>query len=571
MCGFLVFISGLKDAVQRAATAGEAIKHRGPDSTHILTVPYVVGAEGAEGAEGETITFVFHRLAINGLDSGSDQPFRFMTAEGQEIILVCNGEIYNYRELAQKHGLVYKTHSDCEVIAHLYMKYGIDMCCKLLDGEFAFVLYHPGVGLFAARDHLGVRPLYTCFWYDLDNKAHIAYASEAKGIVGLKLGRGSGEQIMQFEPRRWSKLTHDTIGYKTYYDLIYTPLDLGQETEQEICTEIRIRLTEAVRKRFIMADVEVGCLLSGGLDSSLVTALCVQFLKESGKSPSVLQTFSIGMPGSPDLAAARLVADHLGTTHHHVELTEREFLAGLVETVRVLGTYDVTTIRASVGHRLVSQWVRDHTNVKVLLSGEVSDEASGSYLYFCNAPGPQEFQDESIRLLRDIHFFDNLRSDRSIASAGLEARVPFSDKAFLDYYMRIPAELKMFGRETKMEKYLLRKAFSDLGEPLLPDEVLWRRKNGFSDAVSSKTRSWSVVIREMVDKVISDQEFAEYSATIVPGDARSKLKEGMYYKRLFDQFYPGCSQLTPYQWLPKWSGDTADPSARTLTAVYEAD
>jgi len=539
MCGIFAFL-GKGVSKETLKEHCDKIQHRGPDITQYKDVT-------------DEVFFGFHRLAINGLDHGSDQPFEI---DGK--VLICNGEIYNFKELGEQFGFEYQTHSDCEVIIHLYKHFNGDMTqvCQHLDGVFAFGLYDSEKDtVFVARDHLGIRPLYI----GRTDDGEIALASEAKSLTFCS-------QYSQFPPRCWWCLTDPDL-YNSYYRFEFDQLPAEECEEGMICNSIRELFTEAVRKRFIMADVEVGCLLSGGLDSSLVTAICAGLTED----PSTLKTFSIGMSGSPDLEAAQKVADFLGTDHYSVELSEQEFLDAIENTVYALGSFDITTIRASVGHKLVSQWVRDHTNVKVLFSGEVADECSGSYAYFCNAPSPEEFQKESIWLMREIHLYDGLRSDRSISSAGLESRVPFSDKDFLAYYMRIPPEMKMFDTQ-KIEKYLLRKAF----DGILPDSVLWRKKNGFSDGCSNVSRSWSVIVQEMVDQAVSDEEY-ESERLRYTEKIRPNLKEGYYYMKLFEQWYGPYDEyagtwesLTPYQWLPKWCGDVVDPSARVLSC-YAAD
>jgi asparagine synthase (glutamine-hydrolysing) len=244
---------------------------------------------------------------------------------------------------------------------------------------------------------------------------------------------------------------------------------------------------------------------------------------------------------------------------------EDVFIKALKDTVYKCGSYDVTTIRASVGHQLISNWIKDNSDVKVLFTGETADEF-GSYLYFQNAPSPAAFQSESIRLLEDIHYFDMLRGDRSVSSAGLEARVPFADKKFMEYYMGIAPEQRMFN-DTRIEKYLIRKAFEK--DNLLPSSVLWRRKNGFSDSVSKKDKSWSSVIREHVDTLVSDREYSSNKNKYLHDKPLSK--EGYYYRKVFSEYYGlACDHLTPYQWLPKWCGEVIDPSARVLE-IYQAD
>ncbi len=506
------------------------LKHRGPDSTQIVNLT-------------PEILMGHHRLMINGLNEKSGQPM----SNGRSW-LVCNGEIYNYRELGQQYGFNYETDSDCEVILHLYHKLGMDATVRVLDGVFAFALYDvEKKELYVARDYLGIRPLYIG-----NNSGDYGFASEAKGLTFMK-------SVKHFPPRIW--LNVQAGEFHCYYEFVYPLMPFSAERSiSSITDNIRKLLIEAVYKRLVTSDVEVGCLLSGGLDSSLITAISTQLLEDGHK----LKTFAIGLEGSPDLKCARKVAKWLGTDHHEVICTEQEFLETIDATIYTLGTYDVTTVRASVGNRLIAKYVRKNTDVKVLFTGEIADESSGSYLYFANAPSPTAFQEECIRLLKDVHYFDNLRSDRSISGAGLEARLPFSDRAFLAYYMSIPPELKMFGGNGKIEKYLLRKAF----EGYLPEDILWRRKNGFSDSVSNSSRSWVTIITEMVDRHVSDDEFSKAKSKY-KYDA-PKLKEGYYYRMIFDRFYKGHEKIVPYQWLPKWCGDQIDPSGRQLS-LYDGD
>ncbi len=525
MCGLFGYIGTEKDG-DFLQPFFDRISHRGPDYSELRAV-------------GKDIVFGFHRLAINGLNTISNQPM-----ERHGIYLVANAEVYNYHELASEYDCDLETDSDCEIILHLYEKLGIEKTVRLLDAEYAFILHDSHKEItYASRDHLGVRGMYIGRSEDGD----IGFASEAKSLVFM-------DELEQFPPGHyWS--SEDPQSFTRWYEHDY-PLHTDQ-SEKEILDGIRHYLTEAVKKR-LMSDRKVGCLLSGGLDSSLISALVAQHYRGE------LETFSIGLEGSPDLAAAQKVADHIGSKHHSVQLTEEEFLAAIEETVYQLGSFDVTTIRASVGHMLISKYVRDHSDVKVLFTGETADEM-GSYLYFQNAPHASAFQEEAIRLLEDIHYFDMLRGDRSISSAGLEGRVPFSDKAFVDFYMRVEPSLRMFS-DHRIEKYLIRKAFADMD--LLPEEVLWRRKNGFSDSVSSKTRSWSMIIQEFVDMIVSDEEFEQEAPKFVHDTP--KLKEGYFYRKLFTKYYGPHQNLTPYQWLPRWCGEVADPSARVLK-IYQAD
>ncbi len=528
MCGIFGYI-GKNKTMPELAPFFEKIQHRGPDYSEIREV-------------GNGVTFGFHRLAINGLNSASNQPMHF-----QDCWLIANAEIYNCNDLAKKYGFQYETESDCESIIHMYRKFGIERTVKELDAEFAFVLFDELSGeIYAARDHLGVRGMY--IGTDTDGKS-IGIASEAKALTFL-------EKMDQFPTSCWWKASTPNEFYP-YYFFDY-PIQVTEESD-DMYIQIRDLLVDAVKKR-MMSDRPVGSLLSGGLDSSLVSAIANRY--RTSEKP--IETFSIGMEGSPDLSAAQEVADYIGSDHHSVLVEEADFLNALRETVYTTGSFDVTTIRASVGHMLISHYVRDHSDVKVLYTGETIDEM-GSYLYFQQAPSAQAFQDEAIRLLKDIHFFDMLRGDRSISSAGLEARVPFSDKAFMKYYMGLAPKIRMFDGK-KIEKLPLRQAFAN--EKLIPDSVLWRRKNGFSDSVSSKKRSWYEIAQEYINKVISDSEFMRCKDDFTH-DA-PKTKEAYFYRKVFTEFYGHHQTLTPYQWLPKWCGNVIDPSARVLT-IYEAD
>ena len=339
----------------------------------------------------------------------------------------------------------------------------------------------------------------------------------------------------------------------------------------EICCNIRELFTDAVKKR-LMSERPVGCLLSGGLDSSLVTAIVARELKKTAPD-IVLNTYSIGLTGSVDLIWARRVAEYLGTCHHEVALTERDFLDAIHDTIYQTESYCTTTIRASVGNYLISKYIQQQTDDVVIYCGDMSDEIFGSYRGFLKAPSDADFKAENERMIRDVRFFDLLRSDKSISGAGLEARVPFADKTFLTYIMSIPARFKRFydggstgagtGTGPRMEKYILRKAFEDDG--LLPDDVLWRRKEAFSDGVSSQDgRTWIQMIKEHVDRIISDADFnnrrhALYSLYNPPYD-----KESFYYRRIFESLYEGRGQTIPYYWRHPFCDGVLDPSARLL-------
>lgn len=526
MCGLFGYF-GSKVSKSDLNYYFEKIRHRGPDSSIFKVIH-------------DSVVLGFHRLAINGTSPESNQP---MYKDG--VYLIANAEIFNYKQLANKYNIQLVSGSDCEIILQLYFQLPINELVKELDGEFAFVIYDSVKDeVFSARDHLGIRGLYMGRY-----QGDIAFASEAKALTFC-------DQLSQFPPACYWHSKHKET-YVNYYDHEY---ELHEEQDEAAHLEnIHDILSESVRKR-LMSERPVGCLLSGGLDSSLVAALACKF----NESDERIKTFSIGMPGSPDLIAALEVSRHIHSDHHHVELSKEQFISALEDTIYTLGSYDVTTIRASVGHKLISDYVSQNTDVKVLFSGETADEF-GSYLYFQNAPTSHDFQNEAIRLLSDIHFFDMKRGDRSISSAGLEARVPFADKAFVKYIMGIDANHRMFDHE-KMEKYLIRKAFEK--EELLPQSVLWRRKNGFSDSVSSKAESWSVTLQKHIDTLVTDQEYLAQREQF--SNNPPQTKEAYYYRKIFTQNYGKHQNLTPYQWLPKWCGDVIDPSARALE-IYQAD
>jgi asparagine synthase (glutamine-hydrolysing) len=335
----------------------------------------------------------------------------------------------------------------------------------------------------------------------------------------------------------------------------YAPLPieyLPQSDEQEALHQVKETFTKAVVKR-LMSDRPVCALLSGGLDSSLVASIVARHI-----APQKLNTFCIGIEGSTDLHFAKLVAKHINSNHHIVELKEEDFLSAIDETIRIIESYDITSVRASVGNLLVSKYIANNTDCKVVYNGDYSDEVCGGYMYLKKAPSDEEFHNECSRLVKEITYFDSLRSDRTISSQGLEARVPFSDTEFVNTYMSINPSLRV--SHSRIEKYLLRKAFSE--DNLLPNEVLWRYKEAFSDGVSKPERSWHNVIKEYIDKVITDEEFQQESGKFSINTPPSK--EAYYYRKVFESFYPNMGHVIPQFWLPRWSDNIQDPSAREL-------
>jgi len=450
----------------------------------------------------------FYRLAINGLTNGS-QPMFY-----KNYVLICNGEIYNHKQLEASCGYTPLTQSDCESILPYFHSFGIAKTCQAIDGVFAFIIWDiANKILYVARDRFGVRPLFYS-----QNENVLQFSSEIKGMVL------ENHSIQRFSPANYAIL-HDTkITFREYFN--YTWKDV-RETKDQVLKSIHRLLNKAVQKR-MMTDRPVGCLLSGGLDSSLITALVRKYLPEN----IPLHTFSIGFAGSPDLKYARIVANFLKTEHHEFLVEPSEFLEAIDEVIRVTETYDITSIRASVGNYLVCKKITDSV---VIFNGDGADEVCGGYLYHQNAPTPQEFHEESVNLLKEIHAFDVLRSDRCCSGHGLEPRTPFLDRDFVNYYMSIPIQLRF--DKSRQEKYLLREAF----EGYLPPEVLWRKKEAFSDGVSVKEKSWWQIIEEHL------------------GDEKE------YYHSKFIQYYGTQIDAIPRYWMPKWSGNITNPSARVLT------
>ena len=524
--------------------------NRGPENSTLINI------------DNSTI-FGFHRLAINGLDDISNQPIVI-----DEITLICNGEIYNYKELySMIKDIEPKSSSDCEIIIHLYKKYGIEQTLKIVDGVFSFILIDNKKNeIYVARDPFGVRPLYYIEAKDVKNEENIIiFASELKVLSDFYKHLFEYYEIKQFKPSTYSKYVYKNKSSifnfiktcKKWFleseNIIYhttsSPNFVPDFTEEYNIYNIQIYLKDAVRKRVNTTDRPIGCLLSGGLDSSLITALTTEIMKENGCKEK-LNTFSIGMEGSEDLKNAKIVSEYLDTNHFEIVLTEEEFFNSIPEVIQIIESYDTTSVRASIGNYLIGKYISKNTDIKVVLNGDGSDELMGGYLYMHHAPDSIEFDKESRRLLKDIHFFDVLRSDKSISSNGLEPRTPFLDKSFVNYYLSINPNIRNHNnKENNIEKYLLRKAFSSKyylnnNRQLLPDSILWRSKVAFSDGVSGQKRFLFQMIKENVE-------------------LKYKISENEYYKKLFDLYYPNCDNIVPYLWKHRFI-ISDDPSATTL-------
>ena len=492
------------------------ISHRGPDGSEILSVS-------------EGVVFGFHRLKINGLKSG-DQPFQI---DGN--YLICNGEIYNYKNLCEKYDINLLGESDCEVILHLYLKLGIEKTLQELDGVFSLAIYDKSGDIILARDPFGIRSLY----FSRSNR-YFSFASEMKAIKEF------GE-CFQFPPGNYYSFKEDKT--KEYFDKNYKTTETS---ENEAIQKIDILFQNAVEKR-MMSERPVGCILSGGLDSSLVTALVTKNFQK-GK----MKTYTIGLEKSTDIIWARKISKHLKTHHHEFIVSEKEFLDQIEDTIKQIESYCTTTVRASVGNYLVSKKIKEVSDDVVIFCGDVSDEIFGSYMGFGLSPTDEDFFQENKRVLNDIHYFDVLRSDKTISSAGLEARVPFGDKELVNYVMSLPPSLKTFSSE-KIEKQILRKAFEDYD--LLPQDALYRKKEAFSDGVSGMEKSWFQVIQEHVDKIYTDEEYLKLKEKYTYNKPYDK--ESLYYREIFEKYYPGQEKSVPYFWRQPFS-ENKDPSARLL-------
>lgn len=492
---------------------------RGPDDSKIV--------DTGKGLLG------FHRLAIMGLTPEGMQPFEL---DGSYV--VCNGEIYGFEKLKEKLSSKYtfKSGSDCEILLPMYFEYGTEMF-KMLDAEFALIIYDGKKKKYiAARDPIGIRPLY----YGYSGSGSIVFASEPKNLVGLC------EKIMPFPPGHFYE-----DGKFICYNDIAAVESVCHDDLDTIFKNIHDKLTLGVEKRLV-ADAKVGFLLSGGLDSSLVCAIAAK------KSKKPIRTFAIGMSGDAiDLKYAKQVADYIGSDHTEVIMTSKQVLESLDGLIKLLGTFDITTVRASMGMYLLCKWIHENTDIRVLLTGEISDELFG-YKYTDFAPSAEEFQKESQKRVRELHMYDVLRADRCISVNSLEARVPFGDLDFVKYVMSIDPEKKL--NKYNKGKYLLRKSFEG---DLLPHDILYREKAAFSDAVGHSMVDY---LKEYAESLYTDEEFKEKCKKYT--HAAPFTKESLLYREIFEKYYPGQGEMIKDFWMPNksWEGcNVNDPSARVLS------
>lgn len=552
MCGIIVQWSRYAINKETFLAGLAALKARGPDiSEHEYIestdnpVRYAIG---------------FSRLHIQGTGSGSEQPYHLRDGR----IVLCNGEIFNSEILIQQLGLrVPDGASDCAVIPAL-LERGMPLSevARQLDGDFAIVVINPAHGgVSVVRDPYGVRPLFFA-----EEEGNSTVASEIKALPP------SSSYVHTIEPG-----THTTfllnesgdlrnIHEESWHEVPWLKTPYWRSSLEGLThagQALRHALEEAVAKRLVTVR-EVGACLSGGLDSSLVAAIAARRLAAVGKR---LHTYSIGMEGSPDLEHARIVAAHIGSVHHERIVTAEECLSVIPEVVRAIESFDITTVRASVGNYLVGRLVAGETpDVKVVLNGDGADEVLGGYLYMRAAPDDAAFEAETDRLLREIHHYDVLRSERSMAAHGLESRSPFLDRQFVSVARGLPTEA-LRPRPDVIEKAILRTAFSDTG--LLPDAVLWRRKEAFSDGISRAEKSWFEMARAEGERRAGAAGWEARAAVYKINTP--KTAESLWYRELFHEAYPMSAAIaaTPAMWMPRFVAGATDPSARTLS-LYSA-
>lgn len=482
---------------------------------------------------GDDVILGFERLAIMGLTEEGMQPFIC-----NENAVVCNGEIYGFRKIKKELEKEYTfvSDSDCEILLPLYEKYGVEMFAKL-DAEYACIIFDAKKnGLVAARDPIGIRPLF----YGYPTEGEIVFASEAKNLVGLV------DKIYPFPPGYY----YADGEFVCYRDMTEVK-EVSKDTLETVCEKIHDKLISGIEKR-LDADAPLGFLLSGGLDSSLVCAVSAKILKKP------IRTFAIGMSTDAiDLKYAKEVADYIGSDHTEIIITKEDVLNALPEVISVLGTFDITTIRASIGMYLICKAIHETTDVRVLMTGEISDELFG-YKYTDFAPDAKSFQEESAKRIRELFMYDVLRADRCISSNSMEARVPFGDLEFVEYVMSIDPELKL--NKYNKGKYLLRHAFEG---DYLPESILMREKAAFSDAVGHSMVDY---LKAYAEEVYSDEQFLTEKnkyTYVAPF-----TKESLLYRDIFEKFYPGQAEMIVDFWMPnkEWEGcNVNDPSARVLS------
>lgn len=529
MCGIICLIkNGIID-IEIAKKCLSKIVPRGPDMQNYKLIQH----------NNIQIFFGFTRLAIMDMSDAGSQP---MTNSDEDMI-ICNGEIYNYLSLSKEHNIELSSSCDCEILLPLIKKLGIiNTVTNEIDAEFAMVTFlKSNAKIHAVRDRYGVRPLY--YGYNKECEM-IGFASELKALHDIM------EYVEQVKPNKMItvNLNQNILEIETsVYDNYSNINSIGFFKNVEcIHSMMKMLLTSAVSKR-LSSDREIGFLLSGGLDSSLIVAIASRII-----GADKMVCFSVGFENSPDVIAAKQVTNFLGIKNHHIIPFNSKIGIDVIEKViQTTETYDITTIRASTPQYIMAEYIKNNTNVKVILSGEGSDEIHGSYRYFRDAPNSTEFHNESARLLEELYLFDNKRTDRTMAGNGLEVRVPFLDFEYVKFIYQINPSLLMYTKDN-MEKKLLRDSFTGY----LPNEILYRSKEAFSDAVSSNDENWANNIKKYVEEISINNEYK-----INP----PKTKEALYYRNIFDKYYKNRCNIIPHYWLPRFQKvEMLDPSAREL-------
>ena len=550
MCGIVCVFALQVDAQKlrpKILKMSKKVRHRGPDWSGIYC--------------GDHAVMSHERLAIVDPISGGQPLYN----EEKSLVLAVNGEIYNHEALREQFPEYhFQTHSDCEVILALYEKKGADFLDEL-NGIFAFALHDTKTNSYLiARDHMGIIPLYMGW----DETGNFYVASELKSLERVC------NKIEVFPPGHYFSSTDGQL--KKWYQRDWSDFK-NVENEDSSIPDLRAALEAAVHRQ-LMSDVPYGVLLSGGLDSSIVSAVAKKYaefrIEEHDKEKAWwprLHSFAVGLEGSPDLAAARKVAEHIDTVHHEILFTIQEGLDALQDVIYHLETYDVTTVRASTPMYLLARAIKA-MGIKMVLSGEGADEIFGGYLYFHKAPSAEAFHEETVRKLGKLHLYDCLRANKSLAAWGIEGRVPFLDKEFMDVAMRLNPEDKMINGE-RMEKWILRKAFEDY----LPESVAWRQKEQFSDGVGY---SWIDSLKALVEKEVSDQKMAKAKFKFPINTPQSK--EEYYYRSIFAEHFPSDSAAKCVPSVPSVACSTPealawdasfqnlnDPSGRAVKAVHD--
>jgi asparagine synthase (glutamine-hydrolysing) len=558
MCGIWAYFSKQKLSSKFLGKLNKYFNNlipRGPERSRLINLHF----------QELEILLGFHRLSIIDTSHKSDQPFLLNIDQSRTIYTLCNGEIYNFKKLIDTYDLDpnLKNESDCKIIQYLYVKLGIEKLSKELIGEFAFIILDitpSNIMLHVSRDPLGVRPLYIS--YD-SNGLYIG--SELKGSIHTSSSQSLSYTVNQILGGCYTSINLSDLDlssfvpeWKKFYnidDVQVTITDLEEAKELIYNT-----LSTCVIDR-LMADVPIGFLLSGGVDSSLICGIASKYLKQYGKN---INTFSCGLDtGSTDEPYAKMVAEYIGSNHTHVVFKSEDFIKAIPNIIYTIETYDITSVRASVAQYMICNWIKKNTDIKVLYCGDGSDELTKGYKYNHLAPSVEEAHNDTLRLLKDIIYFDGKRADRGIANNGIEARVPFLDYRFVNAYLSIDPKLTM--PTNKLEKWLLRESFKE--KHILPEAVLFRSKEAFSDGVSTIKKSWFEMVQDEMNEKYNNIDITTLTEKYPFNTPPSK--EALYYREEFEKrFNSNSVNVIPYFWLPKWVGNIKEPSARILE-VYK--